>query len=339
MVNASNTKNRIIEILKTHGPSLPIQIAKATSMNSLFISAFLSELCDDKKVKMSSLKVGGSPLYLLDGQEEQLEKFYNYLHPKEAEAFTLLKNNKILKDSEQDPAIRVALRSIKDFAVSFKDDAEIYWRYLQVPESEVIEILSKENKEIEIKEILKEEIEIIKPKKAKPESSEELSEANISEPIPKIELAAEKPIEKTKKIRKRIKKSAEIQKSLVIENEFKNPLVEIVEKPKKLKPKSFFVLKAIEFLKNNNFEILEEKDFKVKEYNCIVKINSDLGPINFLTQAKDKKSVSDSDLKKLLSQSQSIPLSALMLYTGELNKKAKEYAEKYNSILKTKRIE
>lgn len=332
MVNPVNTKNRIIEILKTHGPSLPIQIAKATNMNSLFISAFLSELCDDKKVKMSSLKVGGSPLYLLDGQEKQLEKFSNYLHPKEEEAFILLKKNKILKDSEQDPAIRVALRSIKDFAVSFKDDAEIYWRHLQVSEPEVIEILSQKPKKQEKNEI---EIEI---QEKEPEITIQPTETEQEKTEQEIELIDE-PIEKAHKIKKRTKKHEEIQKPLVIENEFKNPLIEVVEKPKKQKPKSFFVLKAIEFLKNNKFEIIEEKDFKVKEYNCIVKINSDLGPINFFTQAKDKKSISDSDLKRLLSQSQSIPLSALILHTGELNKKAKEYAEKYNSILKAKKIE
>ena len=108
-------------------------------------------------------------------------------------------------------------------------------------------------------------------------------------------------------------------------------------KPKKQKPKSEFVLKVIDIL-NKNFRIIEEKNSKAKEYNCIIQIKSNLGPINFLTQAKDKKKISETDLKKLLSNAQKIPLPAFMIYTGELSKKAIEYAKKYYSILKTKKI-
>ena len=64
---------KIVEVINEKGPSLPIQIARKLSMNSLFISAFLSELVNSKRIKVSHLKVGGSPLYFLDGQEEQLE--------------------------------------------------------------------------------------------------------------------------------------------------------------------------------------------------------------------------------------------------------------------------
>ena len=104
------------------------------------------------------------------------------------------------------------------------------------------------------------------------------------------------------------------------------------------KPKSDFVLKVIQTLQHNNLEITKEKDYKPKEYNCLIKINSQLGPIYFLTQAKDKKTISETDLKKLLSNAQSIPLPAFMIYTGKLSKKAEEYTEKYPSILKIKRI-
>ena len=127
MLIAHDVHNKIIDTLKRRGPSLPIQIAKEVNLSSLFVSAFLSELADDKRVKVSSLKVGGSPLYFLEGQEEQLEKFHKFLHPKEAEAFLLLKSNKLLKDSNQDPAIRVALRAIKDFSYGFKIGEDIYW--------------------------------------------------------------------------------------------------------------------------------------------------------------------------------------------------------------------
>lgn len=280
------THEKIISVLKEKGPSLPISMSKELDMSSLFISAFLSELSDEKRIKMSHLKVGGSPLYFLDGQEGQLENYYKFMHPKEAEAFLLLKDKKVLKDSEQEPSIRVALRSIRDFAVGFKIGEDIYWRYILVPDAEIDELLNPKKKEVE-EESRKEAIKIVDEGKN--------------------------------------------------DGEFKNPLVD-KEKKKKEKPKSEFVLKVVDFINENGLKIIEEKDYKSKEYNCVVQIRSELGTIDFLTLAKDKKTISETDLSKLLSKSQSIPLPAFMLYTGDISKKGKEYLQRYKSILKVKRI-
>ena len=100
MIDSNETHEKIISYLKKEGPSLPIKISKELEMSSLFISAFLSELSKQKRIKVTSLKVGGSPLYFVEGQEEKLENFYKYLHPKEAEAFQLLKKHKILNFEE-----------------------------------------------------------------------------------------------------------------------------------------------------------------------------------------------------------------------------------------------
>jgi len=278
MIENKEIHNKIIEIIEEKGPSLPIQIAKRIGMSSLFTSAFLSELTEEKKLKMSHLKVGGSRLYLIPGQELLLENFYKFLHAKEAEAFLLLKEKGILKDSEQEPAIRVALRSIRDFAIGFKQNEEIFWRYITVSEPEVKEPAKKP---------------IILKQKSKPTTKQ-----------------------KTK-------------------TTFQNPLAQ--QTTKKQKSKSGFVEKVIELF-NKNYKILEEKEYKQKEYNCIIQIRTELGPMNFLTQAKDKKTISETDIKKLLSVAQSIPLPALILYTGKLSKKAENYAQEYSSILKTKRI-
>ena len=313
-MDAIVTKNRIVEIIKLKGPSLPIQLAKQLNISSLFVSAFLSELAEEKRIKISSLKVGGSPLYFLEGQENQLEKFQQFLNSKEKEAFELLKQSQILRDSEQEPAIRVALRAIKDFAIAFKKDEEIFWRYILVSESEV-------------KNILEPEIKIEAKKEYKIEKKVEIQEKE------------EKPAKK---------KPAKPKKELVLEiikkpkpapeTPFQNPLAIFQEKLKKEKPKSEFALKVIDFI-NKNFKLIEEKEYKAKEYLCIVQAETNLGPINFLTQAKDKKTISDSDLQKLLSIAQSIPLPALMLCIGSLSKKAQEYEKKYFSILKIKKIE
>lgn len=134
--DTSEIKEKIMTILKNKGPSLPVHIAGGIESSILFTSAFLSELVSEKKVKISNMRVGSSPIYFILGQESFLERFSQYLKSKEKEAFLLLKEKKFLMDIKQHPAIRVALREIKDFAIPFKKDEEIIWRYFSVPETE-----------------------------------------------------------------------------------------------------------------------------------------------------------------------------------------------------------
>ncbi len=302
-MEVKETHEKILNILRQKGPSLPINISKQMGMNSLFVSAFLSEMVGEKRVKISHMKVGGSPLYFLDGQEEKLEGFSNYLPPRENEAFMLLKENKILKDDEQEPAIRVALRSISDFAVGFKQGEEIYWRYALVSEEEVREILE--------------------PKKI------------ISVPVQIRETERGQ-----RKYRKVVRSEREAPVMIIKDkkkiSEFENPLV--IKEKKKEKPKSEFVLGVINIIKQRGFEIVEEREHKPKEYNCIVRIKSELGAIDFLCQAKDKKKISETDFKKLLSDAQKIPLPALMISTAEVSKKAEGYLKRYESVLKWMKI-
>jgi len=153
--DTTEIKQNIVNVLRNRGPCLPVHISSEVKISALFASAFLSELLSEKQLKLSYMRVGNSPLYLLPGQEPLLERFAHHLKSKEKEAFMLLKEKKILKDSEQHPAIRVALRNIRDFAIPFRKDIEIYWRYLTVPE---IELKQESEKEIPLEIPIKEKI-------------------------------------------------------------------------------------------------------------------------------------------------------------------------------------
>ncbi len=192
------TKEKILSLLRMNGPSLPVHIAKGTGLSILFASAFLSELFYEKKINISNIKVGNSPLYFLPGQESQLERFFQYLKSKEKEAFLILKEKKFLMDSEQEPAIRVALREIKDFAIPFKDGEEIYWRYFIIPEQE---FNKKEEIKIEVKEEVPEQ-EII---------SEENEEEPKKEDLDIFEKEEIHKIEKKKSAKKKISKKQDEQ--------------------------------------------------------------------------------------------------------------------------------
>jgi len=177
-------KEKIISILKKRGPSLPVHIANETQQSILFASAFLSELISERKIKTSFMRVGSSPLYLLPNQEHHLEKFADHLKSKEKDAFILLKQKKCLADSKQDPAIRVALRQIKDFAIPFKKNEEIFFRYFKIPESELStpEVkMQKLKKEVQIKPLVEsKELEIFDNPKTLKKTTKKLVKKKIS---------------------------------------------------------------------------------------------------------------------------------------------------------------
>lgn len=134
--DAQQIKAKILSTLRLKGPLLPVHIAKEIHQSILFASAFLAELTSEKKVKTSAMRVGTSPIYFLPEQFSRLEKFAEHLKSKEKEAYLLLKEKKFLVDTTQEPAIRVALRAIKDFAIPFEHDAKLIWRYITAPQEE-----------------------------------------------------------------------------------------------------------------------------------------------------------------------------------------------------------
>lgn len=176
MQDTSRIKERILQVLRMHGPNFPSPIASEIQTSILFTSAFLSELLADKKIKITNMKVGSSPIYYIPGQENQLENFATkYLKSKEKDAFIILNEKRVLKDKEQDPAIRVALRQIKDFAFPIEKDSELYWRYFLTPEEEINNSENKKNskeiKEEKPREIFDKETEKIETEKTKELSS------------------------------------------------------------------------------------------------------------------------------------------------------------------------
>jgi len=228
--NTFDMKEKIISVFKKRGPSLPIHVSQETGLSILFSSAFLSELLNEKRLKISDMKVGNTPIYFIPGQEFMLERFSDYLKNKEKEAFVLLKDGKILKDNEQQPAIRVALRELKDFAVPFRISGkeEIYWKYFSISADKLKDFVEKEK-------ILKESV--------KPFMEKELS--SIEE---EIKIEKEKPKEKIKKIRKKLSKTRNVK-----QNE------KFLEKVKDFLMKSSIEINSIESIGKNEI-VLKIKD-------------------------------------------------------------------------------
>ena len=125
----SELKDRVYDIVMSSGPVLPVQVSQKIQTNIILASALLSELVSDKKVKLTNAKIGTSPLYYVDGQEAKLEILQYYLPGKEKEAYKMIKDLKLVTDSELEPAIRVALGNLKDFAIPVYFDNVLHWRW------------------------------------------------------------------------------------------------------------------------------------------------------------------------------------------------------------------
>ncbi len=302
------TKEKIIDFIKQKGPELPVRIANSIGVSNLFTAAFMSELVSEQKLKISSMRIGSSPLYYITGQEEQLQKYTDYLNHKEKEAFNLLKQNTILQDSEQEPAIRVALRSIKDFAVPIqikdKEEIKIFWK---------IHTLSNEEAKQKIEQILN-------PIKQKPAVPQEKEIAPIKEIKQEESKKAEKKVEATLDI-------------------FAAPKEKPAKKDKTPKPiTSEFLTNIKSILEEKNFEILVELLVKKKEYSAKVRTDTHLGKQEFYLTAKDKKKITTEDIVSALQKSQAEKMPALILSPGEIDKKAQDYYKEWRNLIKHEKI-
>lgn len=190
-----DTKDRILDFVKRNGPVLPVQISREIKSDILFASAVLSELVKQKQIFISYCKIGGSPVYYSSGQESKLYILKEHLPGKEKEAYELLKEKKIIRDISAEPWQRVALRSIKDFAIPVRvtiyGKIELFWKWYLASNEEAKNLILgmfKDKQEVvretpkELPEVRKEKEEVKEDKKYnfKDRISSYFSEKNIN---------------------------------------------------------------------------------------------------------------------------------------------------------------
>ncbi len=313
-------KERIYSLIKMKGPSLPVQIARGIGVSPLFAGAFLSELYADKKIKISNMRVGSSPLYYIEGQESMLESFVEHLNIREKEAFYLLKKVGVLDDDTQTPVIRVALREIKDFAIpvkaKFNDNVKTFWRHF---------LLSEQDARLKIQGVLNPEFVVENKKEEKIAAKKEERPVEISV-APVISSVEHKKVE-VKADSKDIKKEEKVKKKSVKKESKK---VNIQD--------NLFSKKIRAHLSAKDVEILETILDKKKEFIGKVRIDMMFGKQEFFLVAKDKKIISDNDLTVALQNAQSVRMPVLVVSSGELNKKAQEYMKEWRNLIRFERV-
>ncbi|MBS3087134.1 hypothetical protein J4226_00910 [Candidatus Pacearchaeota archaeon] len=311
MIDVQEKKRKIIEFLKSNGPSLPIHVARIIQMEPIFASAILSELLGTKQIKTSNIRVGASPLYLLPGQEELLEAKTENLKSIERETQEKLKSKTILIDEEEEPATRIALRNIKDFAIPFKFKDKIVWKYAFTPQEKVDNILFPKEKEETKKEAQKES-------------------ATNNEEVPKAWEIKRKEIQEAKKQSEStlIKNKNESLKIKKTEN--------ILEKTKeKTKTQETFLKKIEQFLSTKNTKIKSLEEVDKKKVVAIVETENSTSMLFAFNKAK----IDETELLKCYKIADKKNLPYQIIINNELTKKLLETISAHQKLIKIDKLE
>jgi hypothetical protein len=340
-------RDRLLGLVKEKGPLLPGQINKEMKTNVLFASAMLAEMVDSKKLKLTAMKVGGSPLYYCEGQEPMLEKFGDRLHGFDHTTFSILKSSKILRDRDQEPQIRVSLRELKDFAVPLEvtayDTADLFWKYYLVSDDEAESLIRKyvekmyypkekkeESKEVQstISDIGSKEQHESVDKSASQVKMTALEDYAVPEFSyqPSVSFSTTVDTEEPVKLTRKKQEKQEVQEALEPQ-----PMVFPEEDDFFRQIKSYFDDSGIEIL---DFSVVR----KTSEYDFVVRIPSNVGQLNYYCKARSKSKVNDGDLSAAFVQGQIRKLPILYISTGDLTKRAEELLSKEFRSMFVKKI-
>ncbi|MBT4805461.1 hypothetical protein HON71_04780 [Candidatus Woesearchaeota archaeon] len=316
-------QDKILNFLKVTGPTLPTKVAKNINTDILLASAHLSDLSSQGKVKISKLKIGGSPLYFLPGQESQLYDFASgNINSKDLLVLDQLKEKNILRESNLELIQRVGLRNLPDFAVPLNvrvgEEIELFWKWhllsndeanqmigtlltgvketVTAPLEEVPEVEEKVEEQIEEVEETKQEAEVVVGKE-KPEVVEEIKqepEASIKEeakPIEEEELKEKEEIKSVteSKDSESSDKPAEVKEEVKIKEEKQKKLTEekkVIEEKKELEQKKESIEEKKPFLQKVKEKIIRKKK-KVVEDEFSPQVQVFFDGLRILTENKD----------------------------------------------------
>ena len=314
-----------VRVLVEQKPVQPAAIAKELNTNSILASAMLAEMSEKGLVKVSSMKVGSSPLYYHPDHPEHLLNYIENLNEKDGKTVNLLQEKGVLRDSDQDPLVRVSLRNVKDFAkpldVTLNNQQELFWKFY---------LLSDEDAAGRIKQLMsppaqeapKPEAPAPKPKKPR--------KPRVKKPKPdqqQLAPAAEAPAPEKPAVPAPAAPAAEPAKPAESQPAAAEPATaqQAIDDP--------FLQQVMSFFAANNITVLEQIVLKKKtEYDFVVQLQSQVGQLNYYCKAKKKKSIAESDLSHAFVQGQLKKLPVLFLTPGSLSKSAQELLKELKGL-------
>jgi hypothetical protein len=360
MVTAEDVRTYISQA----GPVLPKHIAEAFGISTLFASAFLSELSSDNRILTSHLKIGGSPLYYTAEHRDRLVDYRGNLHEKEQKTFELLRSEKVLDDSALELLDRVALRKMEDFAVPLAVDVDgarrIFWKYYLTPDDQITalisEILEAEVADARAAEAAQSERSADQKRagveedasghetldehgleahhdSTRAESSHRIgtqpsntSAARASDPSDRTSdrsldqarsttpQAVHKPVEK--KVREAQSTISTVTPSNVTVTQAPDASEALNEDP--------LGRRVLEYFTERTIRIIEAEVVRKNTCQGVCSVPSPVGELDYYFFAKDKKSITDKDVKEAFAEAAILGYPLLFIAKGDVKKSATE---------------
>ncbi len=309
-------KEEVFQTIKTKGYVIPSDLTRQFRLDTFMVGAVLSDLVREKRLLISRVKIGGSPVYYIPEQREKLQNLSSYLNEKDKGTYQFLKEELVLCDTEQTPLVRVSLRNIKDYAkpieVTVAGQTQLFWKWYLATDAEVHATITA---------LLHRKFP--QPSEKKPEDEK------IALPSPSVEkqpsLLQEKQREFLQKKKPQKKQPAEkriVQKPALEEVQHHLSFeASVVSQQPVFESNDPFAHVVQDYFQTKQIQLVHFKTIKKGELECIVKVPSPLGAITYYCKAKKKKSCTEGDLATTFVAAQLRKLPALFLTTGQIPKK------------------
>ncbi len=278
-------KEQVFSVVKMKGLVVPSDLVKDFHMDTLIMGAVLSDLVHDKKVGITSVKIGGSPVYYALENKEKLVDLAKYLHEKDKSTFQLLQEKKVLSDSMQQPLTRVSLRALKDYAkpieVTSGNETKLFWKWYLATEQEVQDSLHT---------FFTQQVPL--------QQTQQFPLQPLQQPP-----LVNKPLQKKQKRIQQKKEQPSQQLSL--------PASTVV-----IPHGDSFAQQVAAFFAQKQAQLLRFSVVKKGEIDCVVDISTVFGSVRYFCKAKNKKRCTEGECATLFVTAQLEKLPALFVTTG-----------------------
>jgi hypothetical protein len=264
-------EEKIMQLVRMSGPTLPNAVAKQLNTEIYLASAILSGLVQNGHLKLSSRRIGSSPLYYVPGQENRVrERLHKELNELEKKTLERVKDLKVAFTEELYPQERFLVNELKDFveALTLNSDGQELklWKHYSVSQDELNSIINSKLHKIEPKQ--------------------ELTQLEVQQTLPQ-------PVQQPQSVE-------EIKPLSIFTDPPKQESVE-TSKPKRVRkehiPKqdSEFEKKVHEYLKEKKIEIISTKGKKGEAIHE-ASLPTALGAQNLLIKISSKPNVAESEI-------------------------------------------
>lgn len=322
MPQAQNNLDKAFDIVRTHGPVLPVEVASKLGVDSFLATAYLAQLVETGKIKQTKERVGTSFIYHIQGQENVANARIVALQQtgkKTARMFA--------KEVPQGPEVAAKQRAFADRL------AEIEAKETQAR----LNVAQRAQSPAAVAPTIKTTTTMPAER-----SQVRASPANIPTATPPVRNGINFDRETKQEFLERFKPAITEQLARPVQD-MKNAVGQLIAEVRKkidLKtPDGPLVEKALAFLVDGRADIIsKELKKKGRDADITATIPTSIGPMRLLVIVRDKKTISEADLSIAYTTGQNKKLPVIFVTNGKLTKNAHSYYQAIAGLVKIKNL-